>query len=229
MICLFLIISCCIALSYGHRFIGPEGWNIVDYDEHYYYLSIQAKMAESLSVSNCSIDGAVGKHFHKYLPERGEAADLTVKLIPPSEKTFTEWRKLQMSLMESPKHHASGEYVCVCVYICMCVYICVWVYVCMIGRGAINTTSQMGHVTITLTITYFSTIHYTSPPTHTHTHTPARQFIKVTQGLCDTKQFKFYAEGHFRRSKGCIKMMQVSIYVYICIYMYVCVRMCICM
>ncbi len=129
--------------SVAHRFIIPgSGYDhperIVDFDEYYYYKSIHAKMAESLSVSNCTIDGM---QSHLYNPKNGDVGDIEVKIYPPNEEVFTSWMTLKNSLIEIPQKHATR-----------------------------------------------------------------RQFVKVAKTICDSKEFKNYSKGNFRRAKGCLKM-----------------------
>ena len=127
----------------GARYGDP--WNVVDFNPDYYYKAITHKMAESLSVSNCTISGSVGDSWSPYTPKAGHAADIVIKIVPPSEDIFTEWRTLHTSLQESAGHHAT-----------------------------------------------------------------MRQFVRVDASLCIQKEFKFYSEGHFRRAKGCINMIETD-------------------
>lgn len=60
---------------------------VVDYSEHYYYLSLKEKMTESLSINNCSLGGDLiaGKY-----QDNGEF-DLKVKMIPPPKHVLDKW------------------------------------------------------------------------------------------------------------------------------------------
>jgi len=126
----------------GAKYGDP--WNVVDFNADYYYKTITAKMAESLSVSNCTIDGQVGD-WPGFNPKKGHAADVRLTIVPPDSDIFTEWRTLHVSLQEFPGHHATR-----------------------------------------------------------------RQFVRVDESLCKQKEFKFYAEGFFRRAKGCLKMVETN-------------------
>lgn len=59
---------------------------VVDYHEYYYYKSIRAKMDESLSISNCTMNGAV-----RIGVKKNEAADLHVKEVLPSKQLIEKW------------------------------------------------------------------------------------------------------------------------------------------
>lgn len=61
---------------------------VVDYDEYYYYKSLKNKMIESLSISNCTIDGDV-----KIGNIKNKRADLTVKSISPSKALLEKWNE----------------------------------------------------------------------------------------------------------------------------------------
>jgi hypothetical protein len=87
----------------GAKYGNP--WHVVDFNEHYYYHSIKDKMAESLSISNCTISGINDWPNYNAIP--GMHADLEVKIILPDTDILTEWRNLQLSLHESEGHHAT--------------------------------------------------------------------------------------------------------------------------
>ena len=76
-----LLFRCILSLHDG---IHPL---VVDYDEHYYYTTLKDKMAESLSISNCSVGGDIE---YSHSPTRGPP-DLTVRVMPPPEYIVEKW------------------------------------------------------------------------------------------------------------------------------------------
>ena len=103
-------------LAVAHRFIGEtyknhkgevfKALDIVDYEQFYYYHSIHGKMAESLSVSQCTIGGGI-KDWDGYSPTRGHDADIEVNMHPPGKIVFNQWRSLKYALSETPTKHAT--------------------------------------------------------------------------------------------------------------------------
>lgn len=59
---------------------------VVDYHEYYYYKSLRAKMDESLSVSNCTMNGDV-----RIGVKKGQSADLHISVVPPSKQLIDKW------------------------------------------------------------------------------------------------------------------------------------------
>ena len=95
----------------AHRFLDPSAYpkfntaEIVDFDEYYYYKSATAKMAESLSVSNCTLDGI--QKWKGYNPISGHTADVHFQTVAPNKKIYMQWRELHFSLQESREKHAT--------------------------------------------------------------------------------------------------------------------------
>jgi hypothetical protein len=77
----------CVAVIWGVATALQDGIHplVVDYDEYYYYKSLRSKMAESLSISNCTVDGDVR------LGRKTGKADLVVKEVPPSKALVAKW------------------------------------------------------------------------------------------------------------------------------------------
>jgi len=100
----------------AHRFIGAtytnrkgnvyNAYDIVDFDQRYYYANIYTKMAESLSVSNCTMGGGI-KDWHGYGPPNGHDADVEVHMHPPGKTVLQQWQSLKYSLSETPTKHAT--------------------------------------------------------------------------------------------------------------------------
>ncbi len=67
---------------------GGEHPLVVDYHEFYDYKHLKYKMQESLSISNCSINGDVVDGVSTFSLTR---ADLTVKVVPPSKEVLSKW------------------------------------------------------------------------------------------------------------------------------------------
>ena len=105
------IILLMIGMTLGHRELGPTGWDIVDFNDKYYYLNLVHKMDESLSVSNCTIstEGERNQFPRRLAPASRENADLTLKILPPTEDVLEEWKNLKHSLEESHHHHATAR------------------------------------------------------------------------------------------------------------------------
>lgn len=105
------ILLCVYLLQiFGHRQLGPTGWDIVDWHDHYYYGRIVDKMKESLSVSNCTMDTNKGSatHFPKNLaPLDGAQPDFVIQMYPPSDKIFKEWTKLRDAFWDGNRSPAT--------------------------------------------------------------------------------------------------------------------------
>ena len=59
---------------------------VVDYHEQYYYKDLREKMLESLSISNCTMDGDVSIYNSNHL-----SSDLNIKIIHPPLKVIEKW------------------------------------------------------------------------------------------------------------------------------------------
>ena len=59
---------------------------VVDYDEFYYYKSLKSKMVESLSISNCTMNGDV--HIGR---KKHQSADIVARIIPPTKSLREKW------------------------------------------------------------------------------------------------------------------------------------------
>jgi hypothetical protein len=103
--------------------LGPDGWDIVDYNEKYYYSNLVHKLDESLSVSNCTMttSGPKNKLPRRIAPGSRDDADLEIEILPPPADILEEWRRLKSSLSESPRHHATArQFVQVDPNLCAC-------------------------------------------------------------------------------------------------------------
>lgn len=118
---LWLVLGLCMS-TFGHRSLGPTGWDIVDFNDKYYYLNIVHKMDESLSVSNCTISTGGQNQFPRRLaPRSRDNADLTLKILPPNREVLEEWKSLRHSLEESHHRHATArQFVKVDPNLCKC-------------------------------------------------------------------------------------------------------------
>ncbi len=95
----------------GHRHLGNGGWDIVDFNDRYYYYNVVDKLDESLSVSNCTIStiGAQNKLPRRLGPATRDNADLEIETLPPPQHVIKEWRDLRNALSESPRHHTTAR------------------------------------------------------------------------------------------------------------------------
>lgn len=67
---------------------------VVDYDEHYYYKSVRDKMAESLSVNNCSIDSiTIETNYNSYsnYDKTKQFQDLSITVVKPPITVLEKW------------------------------------------------------------------------------------------------------------------------------------------
>ncbi|KAJ1432297.1 hypothetical protein B484DRAFT_395041, partial [Ochromonadaceae sp. CCMP2298] len=88
-----LLVALLAAAAALHNGLHPL---VVDYDEHYYYTSLRAKMAESLSISNCSVGGDVaagprGPRGQKFKAGKAGTADIMVKKLTPPPSVVSKW------------------------------------------------------------------------------------------------------------------------------------------
>jgi hypothetical protein len=92
-LCELLLVALLVAAAALHDGLHPL---VVDYDEHYYYTSLRAKMAESLSISNCSVGGDVaagprGPRAEKFKAGKAGTADIMVRKLTPPPSVVSKW------------------------------------------------------------------------------------------------------------------------------------------
>lgn len=61
---------------------------IPDYSEHYYYHNLADKMAETMSINNCTIHSDSKTGFES---KRGDNSDFSIQIIPPASSVTQKW------------------------------------------------------------------------------------------------------------------------------------------
>jgi len=130
---------------------------VVDFSEHYYYLSLTEKMNEAMSVNNCSMGGDVTIAGSASSSSSSPSFDFRVQVITPASDVLEKWSTMRFNDGVAVDRARNENQT--------------------IGAAA----GAAGGL---------------------------RQFIQVAPSLCKSEAFIGYKQGHFRRSKGCVAMIQ---------------------
>ena len=82
-----ILVACTVAASWGIRGAPGSDYLVPDYHEQYYYSSLSAKIAESMSINNCTLSGVITT----FPPKPGDKADMDIQMVPPPPEVLKRW------------------------------------------------------------------------------------------------------------------------------------------